>query len=280
VLKLPDLPPHVQMVADEDNDRLITSFSLPRRLDQCPTCHGAKQFLFYDDMRKPIDEREVVHWECACYEQIVLQRYFLNHGIGSAYAQLWWADAEGVDNASQAAGAAYAKDLVRNVDSGIGLYLHGTHGNGKSMLASLLLKMALKTGVDGYWITLTELLSHYQETWRDKGYRQWFDRRMRNATMLVVDDMGREYDGRTTAASTIDTIFRTRAQHGMTTVITTNLSEDQFTQRYTKGVTSLVEETCDRIQLTGPDWRSLLRERKKIERDLRIDRPFTFGTSR
>jgi len=138
VLKLPDLPPHVQMVADEDNDRLITSFSLPRRLDQCPTCHGAKQFLFYDDMRKPIDEREVVDWECACYEQIVLQRYFLNHGIGSAYAQLWWADAEGVDSASQAAGAAYAKDLVRNVDSGIGLYLHGTHGNGKSMLASLL----------------------------------------------------------------------------------------------------------------------------------------------
>lgn len=279
MLKLPDLPPHVQMVADEDNDRLTASFSLPRKLSDCRTCRGTKQFLFYDDMRMPIDERKVVDWECSCYEQIMLQRYFLNHGVGNSYAQLWWADADGVDNATQAATAAYAQDLVRNVSAGIGLYLHGTHGNGKSLLASLILKMALKNGFDGYWITLTELLSHYQETWRDKAYRAWFDRRMRNATVLVVDDMGREFEGRTTAASTIDTIFRTRAQHGLTTVITTNLAGDDFTKRYTKGVTSLVEETCDRIESTGPDWRTLMRERKKIERDLGITRPFTFGTS-
>jgi DNA replication protein DnaC len=279
VLTLPPLPDHVQLVTDEDDDRLRSQYNLPSGPDECPTCGGTGVFLFYDSMRKPMDEREVVQYECTHYEQIVLQRYFLNHGVGSAYAQLWWADADGVDAETQKAAAAYADQIERNVSTGIGLYLHGGHGNGKSMVSSLLLKMALKKAIDGYWITLTELLSRYQETWRDKAYRNWFDRRMRNAALLVVDDMGREFEGRTTATSSIDTIFRTRAQNGLATIITTNLDDDEFTKRYTKGITSLVEEACDRVEVTGADWRSVMRERKKLERDLGIDRPFTFGTS-
>lgn len=279
MLLLPPLPDHVQLVTDEDDERLRSHYTLPSGPAECPTCNGTGKFLFYDTMRKPIDEREVVEYECPCYEQIVLQRYFLNHGVGAAYAQLWWSDATGVDQGAREAVMAYGSDIERNISGAIGLYLHGNHGNGKSLLSSLLLKMALKKGIDGYWVTLSELLSHYQETWRDKIYRHWFDRRMRNAALLVVDDMGREFEGRTSAASSIDTIFRTRAQNGLATVITTNLDEPTFTKRYTKGVTSLVEETCDRIELTGPDWRSQMRDRKKFERDAGISRPFAFGTS-
>lgn len=277
MLTLPPLPDHVQLVTDEDDERLRSQFNLPSGPSECPTCLGHQIFLFYNEMRLPIDEREIVQYQCSCYEQIVLQRYFLNHGVGNAYAQLWWADADGVDPVTKKAAVVYGDQIERNVSTGIGLYLHGGHGNGKSMVSSLLFKLALHKGIDGYWITLNELLSRYQDTWRDKAYRNWFDRRMRNAALLVVDDMGREFEGRTTATSSIDSIFRTRAQNGLATIITTNLDDDEFTKRYTKGITSLVEEACDRVEVTGADWRSIMRERKKVERDLGISRPFAFG---
>lgn len=275
---LTPLPAHVGLLNDVDNERLEQLFKLPPDSAHCATCDGTGTFRFYDDMRKPELEREVVDYICPCFEQFVLQRYLLNAGIGTAFAQLFWGDATGVDAKTVQVVLDYAKKIDNYLAHGLGLFLHGEHGNGKSLVSSLLLKKLLSEGYDGYWITLDEMLSRYQETWRGgKDERSWFDRRMRNVRVLVVDDMGREFEGRTTAASSVDTIFRTRVQNGLTTIITTNLTQEKFIARYTNGIESLVTEACIHHEVIGGDWREALRERKRREVELDIRRPFTFG---
>lgn len=277
---LPELPSHVGLISDPDNERLESLFSyLPSDSSQCETCSGTKRFQFYENIALPESQRKLVEFACNCYDQFVLQRYLLNSGVGKGFANLFWGDTTHVHDDTSKFILDYAKNIDEYVAHGLGLFLYGEHGTGKSLVASLLLKRLLERGVDGYWVTLNELLSSYQETWRgDKETRAWFDRRMRNVRVLVVDDMGREYDGRTTAASTVDTIFRTRVQNGLVTIVTTNLSEEKFIARYTKGIQSLVTEACVHHEAKGEDFRKAQRERAQREVLSQVRRPFTFGT--
>lgn len=275
--ELPPLPAHVGVLTDEDETRLAETYSLPSGYAHCPTCRGHKVFRFYDQMSVLPEQRKIVEYECPCYDQMVLHRYFLNHGLRELYARYWWGDAPGLDLAIHTTVRDYHVKIDRYLGAGLGLYLHGSHGNGKTLVAALLLKTALRRGVDGYWATLTDLLNLYQETWRNPEYRRWFERRVVNAELLVVDDMGREFDGRTTAASSVDAIFRARVQGGRTTFVTTNLDEAEFNERYTRGVTSMVEESCQRLYVGGGDWRVQAKRRNLAEVDAEITRPFTFG---
>lgn len=277
--QLPVLPSHVGLISDPDNERLEALFDyLPANSGECQTCSGARTFRFYENIALPEPSRVVTDFECNCFDQFALQRYLLNCGIGKGYANLFWGDATDVHPKTSTFIRDYATDIDEYLAHGLGLFLYGAHGTGKSLIANLLLRRLLLKGYDGYWVTLNELLSAYQETWRgDKETKAWFDRRMRNVRVLVVDDMGREYDGRSTAASTVDSIFRTRVQNGLVTIVTTNLDEEQFVARYTKGIQSLVTEACVHHEVLGDDFRVALRERIRREVALRVRRPFTFG---
>lgn len=281
--ELPPLPPHVGALTDEDDKRLAENQPLPSGAEHCPTCRGTGTFRFYDSMSVPLAERKVVQYECPSYDQMVLHRYFLHHGMKEMLARWWWGDAVEIAPEATEEIRAYHSDIERYVAAGLGLYLRGNHGNGKTLMAALLFKTALRAGVDGYWTTLVSMLNNYQETWRDPAHRRWFERRVTNAELLVVDDMGREFEGRTTAASSVDAIFRDRVQGARATIVTTNLPDsgaDSFNTRYTRGVTSLVEEACQHIEVAGGDWRSHAQARNVAEITAGINRPFTFGSAK
>lgn len=80
---------------------------------------------------------------------------------------------------------------------GIGYYLHGISGDGKSTLAAGLLKGWLAAGMgQALWVPAMQLMPEISDTYGGKGSETAVVGRYANATLLVVDDLGKENVGR------------------------------------------------------------------------------------
>lgn len=255
--RLPRLPDTVRTLRDDESKFLLRQFpGLPKSLKDCPTCQGMKEFRWYADPYA--DPKQVVTFECPCADQIRLNKYFLHAGLGHSYQVLSWADVDSTvmeeNQAAMDVMADYWQNSLYYVARGFGLMLHGGNGTGKTMLSSLLLKRLLTygRGVDGYFTTFTDLLDRYAGGWTDKDLAAWFERRIVNAEVLVIDDIGKEYSGRLSMSSNaLDTVLRTRVQHDRPTIFTTNMSISEFRKTYSGSTWSLLSEKVLPYEIKG-----------------------------
>jgi hypothetical protein len=257
----------------EESERLESLYpGLPTSLSQCPTCAGLKWFRWYDDYGSA--EQKIVDYDCSCPDQFILFKYFLNAGIGKQGQRLALGDAVGVDPSALMMIDEYLQQSTYLVNRGMGLLFYGSHGSGKTMLVTILIKQLLAEGIDGYFTTFNTLLDNFASGWKDDKNRIWFEKRVRNAALLVVDDIGRENKNLNNMASNaLDGVFRSRVQNSLPTIITTNLSLSDFEKSYSSGVMSLVSETSLIHEFRGDDWRPNQRERNQKEAKLMLSRP-------
>lgn len=278
---LPALPAVVRTLLPHENERVeALGVSLPATPANCHTCLGRKSFLWWDKANSP--GRQPVEYECPCVDQYLLQRFLLNSGLDKLWARYFWSDTAGVETSAAKFVGEYVADLQYLLGRGIGLFLCGSVGNGKSLLAALIAKRALRTGHEVYFTTFDSLLTAYTKGWRDVADQHWFETTVRNVNLLVVDDMGKEWPARDDMVQpAVDAIFRARIQSQLATIITTNFDRDAFKVKYGLAVSELVSEGGYTWQFTSPSWRdgddSPHSKRLALERSLRLIRPFTFG---
>jgi DNA replication protein DnaC len=284
MLTLPPLPPTVKILTTAESDRLNEqqrpgAVSLD---DWCGTCgtglNGPQVFRWFDDMTKDFSERTIVDYRCNCEDQFKLRRWLGYHGVRDQFARMFWGDAFGVAPAARAFIESYLADAQYHRQQGNGLFLYGANGNGKSLLASLVFRHFLAEGARGYWATWNEVLDLYTSTWRDDEERAWFDKTVRNAPVLVIDDLGKESVGRQTVAMpALDSMFRSRVQGGLITIMTTNEPMEKFQERYSKSIVSLATEACLPFAFLAGDYRPNYAQLKEFERQAKLTRPWTFG---
>jgi DNA replication protein DnaC len=264
----------VRILKQEESSRLNSLYpGLPTSLAQCPTCAGTKWFRWYDDYNSPTS-KNIVDYDCTCSDQFILFKYFLNAGIGKQGQRLALGDAVGADAKALQMISDYLENSGYYVNRGMGLLFHGTHGSGKTMLTTILIKQLLAEGVDGYFTTFNNLLDNFASGWRDDENRKWFEKRVRNAPLLVIDDIGKENKNlNNMATNAVDGVLRSRVQNSLPTIITTNLSLNEFERSYSSGVMSLVSETSLTHEFQGDDWRPNQRERNQREAQLMLSRP-------
>jgi DNA replication protein DnaC len=267
---LPPLPPTIRPLSDPEYDRLREAepglWSDPRQ--SCLTCRATKVFL----------NQKGQETACDCMAQWSLHRYLLNAGIGTAYQRLGWDDAEGVPGKSQMEVLEYCDRADQYVNVGLGLVLTGQTGTGKTLLAILLLKRLLADGYDGYFTQFNLMLDSYTTSWRNEEEYRWFTRRVRNAAVLVVDDIGKEAKGReNVTGSMFDTVIRSRVASARPTIITTNYTMAEMRQGYGGAVMSLLAESSKVHEVTGPDYRETAKRRLLDDIDKHVSRPFTLG---
>lgn len=274
MLTLPANPSHVRPLSDADAERLrqthTSLWSNPTQ--ECVTCRSRGTF-------KARERGEIVEYKCDCLQQWLLHRYLLNAGIGLRYQRVSWIDLDQqVPQAVQQAIMEYAEEADHYVIAGLGMILWGDKGTGKTLLATLLLKTLLAAGHDGYFTQFNEMIDAYTDTWRNNDEKRWFTRRMRNATLLVVDDIGKEHKGRVDMVeSMFDQVIRARVANAKPTIITTNYTPDQMLSGYGGGVMSLLAESCFDHHVTGPDFRPRLRERSLQDARDGVVRPITLA---
>jgi DNA replication protein DnaC len=177
--------------------------------------------------------------------------------IGRKY---WEAKRENLSPEQSEPLQSYFEKLDQAIRQGVGVFLWGINGVGKSYLASLLCKMAWgKCGRTSYCITAHDL----RECWKGDlpatvdSEELMYDRIFK-VPFLVVDDVGKEYRSTSGYAEhTLGSLLQYRVRHTKTTCITTNLTPSQFSEVYGKSTGHLAKESMLVVALSGKDMREV-----------------------
>lgn len=230
----------------EDAARLYAEhpFLKPSPNDYCPTC---KKTGFY-------------HWKgqdhpCDCEMQLQLFKHYLHSGIGTTYQRLDWSDYKGADEHYIETLLDYVENPLY-VERGIGLFLSGPKGTGKTMMANLVLKEFVKLGYSCWATTFANAKEMFTAGWHSGEDQAYFRRRFLGSDILLLDDVGKEFRNRLTE-SVLDDILRQRRQAGRPTIVTTNITEGEMGSEYGSGILSLLrEKTLDFMYFDGDDFRA------------------------
>lgn len=249
---------------DDEREFLYRQYpNLPQTWKQgCPTCHGAKKYLWRDEI-----------FPCDCRMQFALHKHYLAAGIGELYQRLDWDDYEGDPDALKPV-ELYLRKHREYINAGIGLFFSGAFGLGKTMLVSLIAKELVKLGYAVFFSTFSAMIDQFTKGWGDVQERQRFERKMVESDVLVLDDVGKEFRSSTNlAASTFDHILRQRAVALRPTIITTNMGEDDLSEGYGAGILSLLLERGLGYEVQGSDFRESAKKRAIREIEVGWIRP-------
>jgi DNA replication protein DnaC len=149
----------------------------------------------------------------------------------------------------------FADRVDEKLDTGRGLWFMGPVGTGKTTLAMLVSKAALKAGRSVAIYSLPRLLNEIRDTHRaERSHLDLLDRLIA-VDLLHVDDVGAE---RTTdwVLEELYSIVNGRYEDQRSVVITTNiLDREALCEQITERSVSRLTEMCDELPLLGYDRR-------------------------
>lgn len=180
--------------------------------------------------------------------------------------------------------AGYIEKLPEHLTAGRGMFFAGSPGIGKTMLSCIIgnasrgiPKSIHFTTLEGYLRRtkrMMELLSISKvdesavEEWRANDAVQVSIRG--SVKLLILDDVGKEYSaqGSDFAKSEFDFLLRYRFDHGLATVITTNLSPntDAWAAQYSKAMQSFLHEACMVVPFGDEEDRRMKKEKGRAGR--------------
>lgn len=143
----------------------------------------------------------------------------------------------------------YAENFSRNSDS---LLLMGGTGLGKTHLSSALAKVVIDRGFDVLYTSVLNMISEFEKA-KFRGEQDDTDRYF-SAELLIVDDLGTELGGSFTE-SCLYNVIDTRICKGLPTVISTNLTAAQLSERYTGRLFSRLLGVYKPLLFCGKDVR-------------------------
>jgi DNA replication protein DnaC len=149
----------------------------------------------------------------------------------------------------------FADRIDEKLDAGRGLWFMGPVGTGKTTLAMLVSKAALRAGRSVAIYSLPRLLNEIRDTHRaERSHVDLLDR-LTAVDLLHVDDVGAE---RTTdwVLEELYSIVNARYEDERSMVITTNiLDREALCEQITERTVSRLTEMCDELPLIGHDRR-------------------------
>ena len=158
----------------------------------------------------------------------------------------------------------YVHRLDEHIAEGNGLILYGSRGRMKTTLAVAVLRENLRRGRGGYFVPMCSLVDMLRSKWdRDPTEAAAFDARLRNTSLLVLDDMGAEGVDKDWVLNKIQSIITDRYNAMKSTIITTNLTKDQLNDTYAGRIIDRLKETTLSVEFRGESFRQSLVSRMK-----------------
>lgn len=141
-----------------------------------------------------------------------------------------------------------------------GLFLYGSNGVGKTMLACIIAKEAYMYRWNVRRVTFVDYVREYTRMWgvrntEDKDLmEEEFYSKFKGAEMLVLEEVGKEIDS-SISAPVLEDLLRYREDKSLITIICTNLSTSAFQKKYGESCMSLVKGNTVPIKISAPDRR-------------------------
>lgn len=138
------------------------------------------------------------------------------------------------------------------------LVLFGGTGLGKTHLSSAVARTVIEGGHSVFYVSAVTMLSDFemQRFGNSLGGDSGSDiARYYDCDLLIIDDLGTEVTNQFTT-SVLYNIVNTRLNHRRATIISTNLSQDEFRRRYYDRITSRVLGEYTVLPFLGQDIRA------------------------
>lgn len=150
----------------------------------------------------------------------------------------------------------YADNFPSLQSKGIGMYLFGTSGSGKSRLAASIANKLIEKGVPVRWWNVTSLYLAIQNTFKPNYTGPDILEGCTSAGLLILDDMGAEKPTEWTMATMYD-IINSRIENVLPTIITSNLTFDELSSHADSRVISRLSDISifPRVANTAVDYR-------------------------
>lgn len=138
-----------------------------------------------------------------------------------------------------------------------GLVLYGNVGSGKTMLLNSLTQLFFRTGCFIPHIISTTA-AELQRCFVQDQSTEGFYGVAKNSKILLLDDLGCEPENCIiygTSYHPISEIIYHRYRNQLTTILTTNLTDNELASRYGPRIMDRLEESFDFIAYTNPSYR-------------------------
>ena len=152
----------------------------------------------------------------------------------------------------------WTHSMQKNLDDGLGLWLMGDTGTGKTTLAMLVSKETLKAGHSVAIYSMPKLLARIRATFDaaegEESYAEFFER-LCDVDLLHIDDLGAEKQTEWVLEQ-LYALINERYERKRPIIVTTNLMQpDLEVQIGQRTVSRLVEICGDPLYLEGEDAR-------------------------
>ena len=145
----------------------------------------------------------------------------------------------------------------------INLLLRGGPGLGKTYLSACIARVVSEKGFSVVYESAGDAFEAFEEkrfSRLDDGDAAAKVDRMLTADLLILDDLGTEMPGNLANAA-LYSLLNKRISAGKSTIISTNLSEDELHRRYTPQIASRIEGEFEPLEFCGRDIRAIKKER-------------------
>lgn len=246
----------VQSTQAEPRVRRLTPSARAERTSSCP-------FDLCDGSGFVIDETTNTASDCRCRAQLiaVAKARSLSAVIPRRYRDAAFDRPPVTDIEPRVVAAVrrFVESIDQRLDAGRGLWFMGPVGTGKTTLAMLVSKAALRAGRSVAIYSLPRLLNEIRDTHRAERSHVHLLDRLTAVDLLHIDDVGAE---RTTdwVLEELYSIVNGRYEEERSVVITTNiLDREALCEQITERTVSRLTEMCDELPLLGHDRRMDLR---------------------
>lgn len=201
--------------------------------------------------------------KCHCFRQAVIDMLYEQSGIrrmleNENFSTLSYDYYTGEDLSRFKNTVVTCRNFINNFNSDYhNLFFYGTVGTGKSFLSGCVARELLDNGHSVIYFSSSELfdlLSRYKFDYRssDELHREHED--LFSCDLLIIDDLGTEYTNNL-VNSELFSLINDRHLRQRATIISTNLSLEDFRNRYSDRIFSRITSNYEICKLTGPDIR-------------------------
>ena len=201
---------------------------------------------------------------CSCFREGLIKATIASSGIGDLIENQsfdnfdlgWYKDDEKVysrmcSNLERA--RAYVKSFPKK---GGNLLLVGTTGTGKTHISTAIAREIIPMGYDVIYDSIHNIVSDFESDKFRSGYSQQEQKSEKylECDLLIIDDLGTEFTNQF-SISCIYNLLNTRANHGKSTIISTNLSPDELSSKYEGRIYSRLVGNSTVLLFEGKDRR-------------------------
>ncbi len=158
-----------------------------------------------------------------------------------------------------------AIDFAENFDkTNENFLIMGNAGTGKTFITSCIANRALERGKTVYYQTAFKLFELFENAKFGKGDEDAAEtvKYVYNVDLLIIDDLGTEFQTQYTAAVLFD-IINSRSIAGKSTIISSNLGAEELSNNYSQRVVSRIMGEYKIFQTIGKDLRALKRTKNQ-----------------